>query len=311
MKKVPITLVTGFLGSGKTSLINHIIKKNTNLKIGAILNEFGDIALESNFIKSNDEEVIELPNGCMCCVAKKDFVGALDKIMEYNPNTDYILIEASGISDPLQILLTFYSPILKEKFRLDSILCVVDALNFDYIMDNYDIASEQIATSDILLLSKTKDVETKEIERIKSALSGLNNKAPVFIADQDLSLELIIDTFEFDYNKFKNVNESVAVHTHSDIDDLFFSTEKFFDYNKLNKFFKSLGKNIVRAKGFVQCKNSKDDSKKYLIQYVAGRLDLSFEEWKDSDLKQSSILFIGKDLDKDGLVKQLEGIIVG
>lgn len=309
MNKIPITLVTGFLGAGKTTLINYIIKENSNFKIGVILNEFGDIALESNFLKPKDEEVVEIPNGCMCCVAKKDFVGALDKIMEFQPDTEYIIIEASGISDPLQILLTFYSPILREKFRLDSILCVVDALNYDYTMDNFDIASEQIATSDIILISKIKDLTEQELNRIKSAVLGLNSKAKILPLDSNLSLDLIIDNSQFNYNTHEDKKEDPQ-HLHEGIMDLFFKTDKPVEYNKLMDLYKNLDKNIIRSKGFINFFNSPNLNKKYLMQYVGSRIDLTFEDWKESEAISTALLFIGKDFDRQYLLNKLNSCII-
>lgn len=311
MKKIPITLVTGFLGSGKTSLINYIIKTNQKYKIGVILNEFGDVALESNFLKPKDEEVVEIPNGCMCCVAKKDFVGALDKIMQYQPDTEYIVIEASGISDPLQILLTFYSPLLKEKFRLDSILCVVDAINYDYTMDNYDIASEQIATSDIILISKTQDLEQKNIDRIKSAISGLNSKAKILEITPDLSLDLIMDNSNFDYSNYGDTTEhSDAEHVHENISDLFFKTERPINYSKLLNLYKNLDSGIIRSKGIINFKDSPNENKKYLMQYVGSRIELAFEDWKNTEKPVTALLFVGKDFNREKLLNDLNSCLI-
>lgn len=311
MSQIPITLVTGFLGAGKTSLINYIIKENKYLKLGVILNEFGDVALESNFLKSNDEEVIEIPNGCMCCVAKKDFVGALDKVMEFQPDTDYIVIEASGISDPLQILLTFYSPLLRERFKLDSILCVVDAVNYDYTMDNYDIASEQIATSDLILLSKTNGIEPQTIKRIESAILGLNSKAKILTIDQDLDLSLIMDTSKFDYDTHESAGNSMdePEHVHENINDLIFKSSQPLDYQKLTELYKSLDRNIIRSKGFINFKNSPNQDKKYLMQYVGNRVELTFEDWKSTDTKQTVLLFVGKEFDREKLLSDLNNCI--
>lgn len=313
MKKIPITLVTGFLGSGKTTLINYIIGKNTDLKIGVILNEFGDVALESNFLKSKDEEIIEIPNGCMCCVAKKDFIGALDKIMEYQPDTDYIVIEASGLSDPLQVLLTFYSPLLKEKFRLDSILCVVDVVNYDYTMDNYDIASEQVATSDIMLLAKIKDIPLETIKRIESAIMGLNPKAKILPINDDLSLSLIMDTDKFDYSthesKYTEEDNDEHKHFHENITDLFYRTEKPMDYQKLINLYKNLDPGVVRSKGFINFINSPNEDKKYLMQFVGNRTELIFEDWDLNEKRETALLFVGKDFSRETLLKNLEDCV--
>jgi len=308
MKKIPITLLTGFLGAGKTSIINYIISKNNDLKIGVILNEFGDVALESNFLKSKDEEIIEIPNGCMCCVAKKDFIGALDKIMKYQPHTDYILIEASGLSDPLQVLLTFYSPILKEKFRLDSILCVVDVVNYDYTMDNYDIASEQIATSDIILLSKLEGVEKSTLDRISAAILGLNNKAKILEINENLPLNLIMDTSKFNYANYQGEyfeNDNEPEHLHNNVNDLFFKTDKVVEYSKIMNIYKNLERGVIRSKGYINFNNSPNENKKYLMQFVGNRIELTFEDWKLGEKKETALLFIGKDFDK---LKLLNGL---
>ena len=311
MRKIPVTIITGFLGSGKTTLINKILQQNTKIKIGILLNEFGDVALESQYLIKTNEEVVELPNGCVCCVARGELFNGLDKIMQVKPDTEYIILEASGLSDPLALMLTFYNPIFTSKFRLDTIVGVVDYLNFEKVLDIYDIARHQIHFSNIVLITKSKPSDN--LKQIKELISDINPKAIVFQDSDEFNTLDLLDNDMLDPEEVNNIKEEDSenedhgheAHFHEDVDHIFFEAIKPMDYNKLEHYLENdLPKNVIRAKGFVNFANAPIKDTKYLLQYVAGRKDWFRAKWDRE--KTTGILLIGKNLDKNTILKNLD-----
>ena len=135
-KGLPVTIITGFLGSGKTTLLNHIIKNQHTLKTAVLVNEFGEIGIDNELIISSDGNMVELTNGCICCNINDDLIDAVYTVLERQENIDYLVVETTGLADPLPIALTFLGTELRNFTRLDSIVTVVDAAN--YCLDLFD-----------------------------------------------------------------------------------------------------------------------------------------------------------------------------
>ena len=188
--RVPVLLITGFLGSGKTTFINWILKERPNDNISIILNEYGSIQLESQFLETRPFGVVsELANGCMCCVAKDDIPRVIEYILEKAPHTSQIIIEASGLSDPDPVALALQEGRLIESIRLDTIVAIIDAVNFEDHKKKFPIVMSQVADADLLVLSKateiSKDQETTLVDHLRSI--GLNTKVLVGMINYLLS----------------------------------------------------------------------------------------------------------------------------
>ncbi len=147
---IPVTIITGFLGSGKTTLLNQILQNKQNLKVAVLVNEFGDISIDSQLLVSYDEDMVELSNGCICCTINDGLVEAVYRILERDEKVDYLVIETTGIADPLPIILTFVGTEFRDSTRLDSIITVVDADLFDADHFNSEAAIKQIAYADMV-----------------------------------------------------------------------------------------------------------------------------------------------------------------
>ena len=154
-----MTIITGFLGSGKTTLLNHILSNRQNLKVAVLVNEFGDINIDSQLLVSIDEDMILLSNGCICCTINASLIDAINKVIEQN-NIDYIVIETTGLAEPVPLIMTFSSTNLRDMTRLDSILTLVDAENFSLINFDNQIALEQVIYGDIIILNKISYINT-------------------------------------------------------------------------------------------------------------------------------------------------------
>ena len=130
---LPVTIITGFLGSGKTTLLNHILSNQQGLKTAVLVNEFGEIGIDNDLLittENSDDTFVELSNGCICCTINNDLMDAVYKVLERQDKIDYLVVETTGLADPLPIALTFLGTELRDMTRLDSIVTVVDAENY-------------------------------------------------------------------------------------------------------------------------------------------------------------------------------------
>ena len=152
---LPVTIITGFLGSGKTTLLNHILTNQSGLKTAVLVNEFGEVGIDNDLlITTGDDNMVELSNGCICCTINDDLLEAVYKVLERSDKIDYLVVETTGLADPLTVALTFLGTELRDLTRLDSIVTVVDAENYSLDLFNSQAAYNQIAYGDILLLNK-------------------------------------------------------------------------------------------------------------------------------------------------------------
>ncbi len=131
---LPVTIITGFLGSGKTTLLNHILSNQQGLKTAVLVNEFGEIGIDNELIISSDDSMVELNNGCICCTINEDLIQAVYKVLERPEKIDYLVVETTGLADPLPVALTFLGTELREMTRLDSIVTMVDCANFGHVL---------------------------------------------------------------------------------------------------------------------------------------------------------------------------------
>ena len=228
MKETPILLLTGYLGSGKTTLVNHILTNEQNIKFAVIVNDLGEVNIDASLIQKGgivgqkDESLVALQNGCICCTLKMDLIEQLNDIMKLD-RFDYIVIEASGICEPEPIAQTICSiPSMGPEYmehgvpRLDCIVTVVDALRMQSEfacgedLKRRDIGEEDIETlliqqiefCNLVLLNKASEVEPDELDRIRHIIHALQPSAPIIETDYAMvNLNDIINTNLFDYEK--------------------------------------------------------------------------------------------------------------
>lgn len=174
---VPILLVTGFLGSGKTTLINDLLQGEHGLRIAAIVNDFGSINIDEALLESATDEVIGLKNGCICCSLQGDLLRTLKQVLTNNA-PDLIVIEASGVADPQGIIGALMDPVLWPAVLLDSIVCLVDAEDVLATPERTEdpLWRAQVKAADVVQLSKVQDLETKDISSLTAKLNAMGKR---------------------------------------------------------------------------------------------------------------------------------------
>lgn len=295
---IPITILTGFLWSGKTTLLNHILRNSKGKKIAVVENEFWSAGIDGDLIEKSTEELIELSNGCMCCTVRKDFIEAIERLLESGKQIDNIIIEASGMSDPLPIAQSFAMESLGWRVKLDSIICVVDAKNITHkIVQVTGHALEQMEYADFIIVSKPDLVTPKELETVESIIRRVNFYSPIIRAVQwDVPLKLLLDTERIDAEKETEIFEAPDAHTHSEtIGTYRYTTNGVFRLQDLDQFFMELPYEIYRTKGFIFL--DEFPWKRMILQKAGGRIDIATDEnWDGSNPQENVLVFIGENL---------------
>ncbi|HAE06242.1 MAG TPA: cobalamin biosynthesis protein CobW, partial [Richelia sp.] len=216
-KGLPVTIITGFLGSGKTTLLNHIIKNQHGLKTAVLVNEFGEIGIDNELIISSDGNMVELNNGCICCTINNDLIDAVYKVLERQEKIDYLVIETTGLADPLPVALTFMGAELRDFTRLDSIVTVVDTAN--YCLDLFDsqAAHNQIAYGDVIVLNKVDLVDKVYLDSLEARIREMKEGARILRSNNSqVPLPLILSVGLFKSDQYFDQREANNHHDHHD-----------------------------------------------------------------------------------------------
>jgi G3E family GTPase len=306
-KAVPITIITGFLGAGKTSLLNHILHGDHGLRVAVLVNDFGSINIDSELIVGVEGETISLSNGCICCTIRDDLLSAVFNLFQRETPPEYIVIETSGVSDPFAVAQTFLTPALRSYVQVDSIVTVVDAEQARGLEGEQAVlAMDQIGAADFVVLNKVDLVTLEELDEVKRWIRDVTpNVRTLEVTYGRVPLELILSVGEYSPERLA-VREKHDVHVHASgeptdhehdhdhrlvFDTWSYTTDEPLVYEALCDVVDHLPATIFRAKGVVYLKETPD--RKAVMHVVGRRAQLTFSgKWGDHT-PRTKIVVIG------------------
>jgi G3E family GTPase len=335
---LPVTIITGFLGSGKTTLLNHILTNQQGVKTAVLVNEFGEIGIDNELVVSTDDNMVELSNGCICCTINNDLVDAVYQVLEREEKLDYLVVETTGVADPLPVAMTFVGSELRDLTRLDSIVTVVDAANYSLDLFNSQAALSQITYGDVILLNKVDLVDEPTLTSLEKKINDIKEGSRIIrTKNSQVPLPLILSVGLFESDKYfdsetekhehhdhehHDHDHSTCNHDHHDHDhhhhhhhsdhlendgfiSISFQSDQPFSIRKFQYFLDNqLPTNIFRAKGIMWF----DESPKRHIFHLCGkRFTIDDDEWRGE--KKNQLVLIGQNLDQAALLEQLENCL--
>jgi G3E family GTPase len=200
---IPVTVLTGFLGAGKTTLLNRILTEHHGRKLAVIENEFGEVGVDHQLVIQSEEELFEMNNGCICCSVRGDLIRILGRLLKRKDKLDGILIETTGLANPAPVAQTFFTDDeMKQNFRLDAIVTVVDAKHVAQHLDRDDESVKQIGFADVILLNKTDLVSPAELDAVETRIRRMNGVAKVHrTRNCDVNLDHVLDVGGFNLHR--------------------------------------------------------------------------------------------------------------
>ena len=339
--KIPVTVITGFLGSGKTTTIRHLLQNNRGRRIAVLVNEFGEVGIDGELLRSCqvcDEDdpasnIVELTNGCLCCTVQEEFLPTMQQLLKRREKIDCMLIETSGLALPKPLVQAFRWPEIRSCATVDGVVTVVDceALaagtlvgdldaiasqrqadpNLDHETPIEELFEDQLACADMILLTKVDLVEAETVTKVQQWLKQqlpptvkiVPCKAGEISSDVLLGFNAAV---EDNLDARPSHHDSEEEHEHDDeINSVCVILEKAFDPNALTEKLRELieKQEIYRIKGFVDVPNK---PMRMVLQGVGDRLESFYDRlWKASEPRQTKLVAIGRALDR----QTIEGVL--
>jgi G3E family GTPase len=312
--QLPVTILTGFLGSGKTTLLKRILEEEHGLRIGVILNEFGEISIDGELINLPEEGLMQLNNGCLCCTVREDFERAARQLLQHAQALDYLVVETSGVADPRQVTELFVQRVFHEELRLDGVVTLVDGAEYWRNFQRSQTAAHQISSADILLLNKVDLIDEAERERILLDLRRYNPAAPCLLTTHaQVPLARILDVHAFRPELWdprlpdSGTEAHPSHHLEEDgIQSVSFQLQQPLDLAAFRDWLQDMPETLFRAKGVLWVV---DEPQRVIFHQVGQRQTLFLErDWDPDEPRLSKIVLIGKGLEREQLAAGLSRV---
>ncbi|OGH55714.1 MAG: hypothetical protein A3G34_01435 [Candidatus Lindowbacteria bacterium RIFCSPLOWO2_12_FULL_62_27] len=306
VKPALVHLVTGFLGSGKTTFLRNALEgKLFDGKVAVLVNELGEVGIDGGLIKRRGLNTLELTNGCICCEIRGDFVQETEALLrKYKPKR--LLIESTGIAEPGRILQAFYEiPPLKERTAVEPVICTVDARAFFGLMKEFAYNYVcQIKTADVVLLNKCDLVKPRELPAIEKAIREINPRVFIYRTEYCRGrFERLLRPIDLDVAARKREIADQAARPHADPFVSFViqsDRRESLNRERLVGFLKALPHGVFRVKGYVNM-----EGKTWLLQYSTGVWDLE----EQARRRNNVLVFIGVDIDRSAILKKYKKLV--
>ena len=339
--KIPVTVLTGYLGAGKTTLLNRILSEDHGKKYAVIVNEFGEIGIDNDLIVGADEEVFEMNNGCICCTVRGDLVRIISGLMRRKGKFDAIIVETTGLADPAPVAQTFFvDEDVQKTARLDAVVTVADAKGLSDRLKDAPEAKNQIAFADVIVLNKTDLVTKPELAEVEARIRAINPYARLHRTERcQIAISDVLERGAFDLDRILEIEPEFLNagddhdhhhdhdhghdhHHHHDhglkhyhdeeMQSLSLRSDKPLDPSKFMPWLQNLvqieGGKILRSKGILAFQ---DDDDRYVFQGVHMMLEGDHQrKWKPDEVRQSRVVFIGRELPEDAIREGFERCIV-
>jgi cobalamin biosynthesis protein CobW len=339
LARVPCTIVTGFLGAGKTTLIRHVLSNAQGRRLAVIVNEFGDIGIDGDILKGcgdaacPEENIVELANGCLCCTVADEFVPALDAILARQP--EHIVIETSGLALPKPLVQAFLWPAIRSRVTVDGVIAVVDGAALasgrvaddvealarqraaDSALDHDDpieeVFEDQIACADLVVLNKRDLLDDAGLAKARATIAGALPRSVkiVTVADGKVDAGTLLGlgvSTEDDIANRRTHHDNEAEHDHDDFDSFVVPLSEIADPAALAARVAGVAEtfDVLRVKGFAVVANK---PMRLLVQAVGSRVTHQYDRpWSAAEARQGRLVVIGlKGLDRAAVTRALLG----
>ena len=339
LAKIPVTIITGFLGSGKTTLIRHVLSHAHGRRLALIINEFGDVGVDGDILKScgatscPEENIVELANGCICCTVADDFAPAIATLLARDPKPEHIIIETSGLALPKPLIKAFEWPELRAKLTVDGVIAVVDASavadgrfaddpeevarqrladpSLDHDNPLEEVYEDQLLCADMVVLNKSDLLSASELSRVRAEIAKTIPRAVKIVETQEgrVDPDVLLGVkaaAENDLAQRPSHHDNEAGHDHDDFDTFVVELPGVKDPDAFVAHLAELaqGHDILRMKGYIEVTGK---PMRLLVQGVGQRFRRDFDRpWNPGETRQSRLVVIGeKGIDKSAILTAL------
>jgi cobalamin biosynthesis protein CobW len=340
--KVPCSIITGFLGAGKTTLVRHVLETVRGRRLAVIVNEFGDVGIDGEILKGcgvescTEDRVVELSNGCICCTVADDFVPALESLLSLDEPPEHILIETSGLALPKPLVQAFNWPAIASRVTVDGVIAVVDGAavaagrfaddpeallrqrsedtSVDHDNPLEEVYEDQLLCADLIVLNKADLMSAEDRARVASEIRAAVPRAVKVVEAQggqldDKVLLGIGAAAESDIAARPSHHDNEAEHDHDDFETFVVDVPQLDDPGQIVARIKAAAAahDILRVKGFAEVK---DKPMRLLIQGVGSRLQHQYDRpWRPQEGRQGRLVVIGqKGLDREAIAQSIAGV---